>query len=617
MKDHCKYILLLLAMLPIGLWAQDVSFVASAKPTVEVGEQFRIVYELNAEGSRFTGPDLASVNVLTGPMTSSSSSIQIINGQMARSFTQTYTYIVMASAQGELTINPASVFVDGKKIQSNKLTIRVVASSGGNNSGSSSQQSQSDNAGQQSVSDKDVYIRAIADKSSIYLGEQVIVTYRIFTRIPISNISVNKLSSFPGFWMKNLLDENATMQQSRQVINGEEYVVADLRKMALFPQKTGKLRIEPMEIECTAQVRTQGDRRRSRDPFESFFNDPFFNRNIANVEKTLASGTLSIDVKPLPPKGKPASFNGAIGQFSLQSAIDKTDLKSNEAVTVTYVVSGTGNIELLEFPKPAFPADFEVYEPKITDQVKTAPSGISGSRKIEYLAIPRQAGNFTIPPLSFSYFDPKTEEYHTLSSEGFELKVSKGNDESAGTVISSGNQESIRMLGSDIRHIKTKAIQLRKANDFFFGSATYITLILLSLISFGMFLYVVRKQTRLHQNQQLMRNRKATKIARKRLVEAQQHLKQNNQNEFYTEMSQAIWGYIADKFSIPRSELSIENVRETLTDRQTSESLIDAFVETLTNCEFARFAPGDPGRKMEELYKQGIEIITNAEKMLK
>jgi len=260
-----------LLLLSSRMIAQEITFVASSKSTVETGEQFRIVYELNADGSRFTGPEFGQLRVITGPMTSSSSNIQLINGKMSRSFSQTYTYIVTATSPGDITIGPASVFVDGTKHTSNTLTIKILPSSSGQgqpqNQGNDAARGSAD---QTSVSDKDLYVRALADKKSVFMGEQVIITYRLYTKVPISNISNIKLSSFPGFWMKNLLDDNAPLQQSRQVINGEEYVIADIRKIALFPQKSGTLRIDPMELECTAQLRIQNDRRRTRDPFESF-----------------------------------------------------------------------------------------------------------------------------------------------------------------------------------------------------------------------------------------------------------------------------------------------------------------------------------------------------------
>lgn len=606
---------ILLLLLSYRIIAQDITFVASSKSTVEIGEQFRIVYELNAEGSRFTGPEFGQLRVVTGPMTSSSSNIQLINGKMSRSFSQTYTYIVSATSPGETTIGPASVFVDGKKITSNTLTIKILPSASGQGQPQNDRNDAAPGSTDQtSVSDKDLFVRALADKKSVFLGEQVIVTYRLYTKVPISNISNIKLSSFPGFWMKNLLDDNASLQQSRQIINGEEYVIADIRKIALFPQKTGKLRIDPMELECTAQLRIQNDRRRSRDPFESFFNDPFFNRNILNIDKKLVSGPIDIEVKPLPSAGKSASFSGAVGQFSLQSSIDRADIKANEAVTITYTITGVGNIELIDFPAPSFPPSFEVYEPKTNVQTRTGSNGISGTKKIEYLVIPRQSGTFTVPKVNLAYFEPEKKEYISLMAQEFQINVEKGSDDNNSRTIISGGQESIRILGSDIRYIKTKEPTLQLKNDFFFGSTQYFLIIFGLIVAFGAALYRMNKSRKLKHDKGLLRNRQATKVARKRLTKAQQFMKQSKQNEFYAEISQAIWGYLSDKFNIPLSSLSISTVQDTMTQNQLDEGITLVLIETLNNCEFARFAPGDPGRKMEDLYNQALEIITKIER---
>jgi hypothetical protein len=593
-------------------FAQDVSLKASSKSQVEVGEQFQIVYELNAEGSGFKGPAFSGLRVLTGPMSSTSSSIQIINGQMSRSFNQSYTYIVVASQEGSVSVPSATVNVSGKLYSSGKLTIEVVKS--GRTNGSTAQNSSADRA---SVSNKDVFLRAISDKRKVVLGEQIIVTYRIYTRVPVSSVNVNKLSSFSGFWMKNLLDENAALQQTTEKINGDEYVVADIRKVALFPQKSGKLVIDPMELECIAQVQGQTDKKRSRDPFESFFNDPFFNRNIQNVQKKLLSESLQIDVEPLPVNRQSASFNGAVGQFDLQASIDKTRMKSNDAVNITYTVTGSGNLELFEFPHPVFPPDFELYEPKTSSQIRTTSAGISGSRKFEFLFIPRVHGNFKIPAVDFVYFDPKKNEFVTLQSKDFELFVEKGSNEEAKESVYTSSQEGIRYLGTDINHIKSGDLFIAKKGAFFFGSVTYIILVIMALVLFAAAIVYSRKQDKYKANQSLVRYRKATKIARNRLKSAFNLMKQKSQNEFYNEMSQALWGYIADKFMISRADLSIESVRIALVEKETPDELVEQFVETLNKCEYARFAPGDAGKKMEELYHLGIEVITKAERLIK
>jgi hypothetical protein len=601
-------VLLLLSSLPTK--AQDAVLTVSGNTQVEVGEQFRVVYELNTEGANFTGPSFRGFRVLTGPMLSTSSSIQIIGGKMDRTSKQTYTYILSASQEGEFTIEPASVEVEGKTIRSGRLTIKVVPAS------TRPQQRQGGGEAQAGgIGKNDLFLRAIPDKRTAVIGEQVVVTYRIYTRVPLANLEVVRQSSFPGFWNKNLI-ENNNMPQSRQVIDGEEYVVADVRRVALFPQKTGKLTIEPMEINCIAQVRARQSRP-SFDPFESFFNDPFFNRGLQNIPQTLVSEAITIDVSPLPGASRPSSFTGAVGQFGLSASINNTEIKANEAINLVISVSGNGNLELLELPKPVFPPGFEVFEPKLSTDIKTGADGISGTRKADYLVIPRFEGNYRIEPIEFSYFDPRRKEYITLRSQAFEIKVAKGDAAESGASVMMSSQEGIQYLSSDIRYISTNAGKLKPTDSYFFGSWLYLLLMFGLTAAFAGLIYWRNKTQELRQNQTLLRNRKATAVARKRLKTAKQLLGKGDQNTFYAEMSQALWGYISDKYTIPKAELSIDTVKNYLLTRNAPEELIDQFVDVLNLCEYARFAPGDTGKKMEDLYNKGIEVISKAENLIK
>jgi len=615
MMKHIIFLsVFLISVLPLWVFSQEVTFRTNTKTSVETGEQFRVVFEVNAEGGGFSGPDFKGFNILTGPMMSTSSSIQIINGRMDKTFSQTYTYILTAKTEGEFIIEPATVTVDGKRYQSNKVTVKVGPAAVKSNSGNAT--SNEGNNQSEGISAKDIFLKAIPDKKNMVVGEQAIITYRLYTRLPLSNLSVTKLSSFPGFWTKNLLDTNGDIQQSTQVIDGVEYIVADIRKVALFPQKGGKLTIEPMELSCLAQVRTQS-KRAARDPFESFFNDPFFNRNVQNVEKNLVSEQITLQVDPLPVSRRPQAFKGAVGQFGFQSSIDRNTIKAGDAVNLTFSISGTGNLELIELPSPAFPADFEVYEPKISTDIKTSSSGVSGSRKVEYLIIPRFEGTYQIPPLEFVYFDPKKNEFMTLSSQQFEINVEKSDGSGTREAMVTTAQEGIRYLGSDIRHINLNTNSLNKRNSFFFASPLYFIIVFGGLILFGFALWFDKKQNKLRKNQSLVKFKQATKVAKKKLSNAQQFLKSKDQNAFYLEMSQALWGYLSDKFSIPRSELSFDNVQTALEQQQAPTDLVEAFISTLNNCEYARFAPGDASKKMEDLYQQGIEVITKAERLIK
>lgn len=593
---------------PLRLVAQDAVLKVYGSSQVEVGEQFRVVFELNAEGTNFIGPSFKGFRLVTGPMLSTSSSIQLINGRMDRSTTQSYTYILSASQEGEYTIEPASVEVEGKTIRSGRFTIRVVPASTKRQAGSGETQTGE-------ISARDLFLKATADKKTAVVGEQVIVTYRIYTRVPVSNLQIVKQSTFPGFWNKNLLDNN-NMPQSRQIIEGEEYIVADLRQVALFPQKVGKLTIEPMEINCQVQLRTRQNRQ-VFDPFESFFNDPFFSRGFQNVPHTLVSDPLTLEVTQPPLAGKPTSFSGAVGHFGFTVAVNNTEVKANEAINLTITVTGNGNLELLDLPKPLFPPGFEVFEPKITSDIKTGADGISGTRRAEYLVIPRFEGNYRIEPLEFSYYDPRRKEYISLRSQAFDIRVAKGHANDQGDQMMVNTQESIQYISSDIRYINTSPGKLKPVDQYLFGSWLYWLLMGGLLAIFTGLLLWHQKIQQLRQNQTLLRNRRATGVARKRLKTAKQLLGKGDQNAFYAEISQALWGYISDKYSIARAELSIDNVKNYLLERNAPEDLIDQFVDTLNLCEYARFAPGETDKKMEELYQKGIDVITKAENLIK
>jgi len=616
MRTVKLYILMIAVMLSNALVAdEDVRFTGSARQLVKIGDRFQVVYEVNAEGRNFTSPNFGNLQVLTGPNTSTSSSVQYINGKMTQSYSLSFTFIVQATQEGDVTISPATVMVDGKEYTSNAVKVTVVKASG-TQQGAAGNRSQSD-AANGILQDDDVYIKAYMDNTNPYLGEQIIVTYKIFTKVPITNLGMQKSPSYPGFWSKNLMEDNSKFKQSTQVIDGEEYIVADIAKYALFPQKSGALTIESVEMECTAQLRMQSNRKRSNDPFESFFNDPFFNRNVKNVKTTLTSKPVKISVKPLPQKDKPESFKGAVGDFSFKSEIDKSNLTANDALTLNVTISGRGNVELVTAPVIQFPTDFETYEPKVKSNIRSNLSGISGTKSFEYLAIPRNPGDFTIDPVKFSYFNPKDGKYHSFTSGELLVNVEKGDQNSGGITYSSSAQEDIRFIGRDIHHIKTGTFDLKQKGTFLFASTTYFALIGFPVVLLLLFIILWKRQEKRKRNTGLMKTRKANKIAKARLQRAEKLKKANDEKAFYDEIAQALWGYIADKFNIQKSNLSIEKVRESLHAKSVNTDVIDRFINTLNNIDFARFAPGDSGGKMENVYNEAIDAIMRAEKELK
>ena len=434
MKKIFGLLLFIVCVAPMTLWAQDSpTLTVSAKKEVVVGERFQVVFEANAEGKNFQAPSFDGFSVLGGPFTSSSSSFSMVNGSMSHTIKNTYTYALQAYKEGTFPIGPASLTVKGEKVSSESFAIKVLpddgsysAASGGGASGGSNQ-GQSQNTNDPQVSGKDLFLNVIPTKKSAYVGEQIVLTYKLYTKIPVSSLSVDKMPSYAGFWTKDITDNNGgSLRQSTEFVNGMEYTVAEIQKIIVVPQRSGKLNVDPMSIECIAQVRTESNNRRSNDPFDIFFNDPFFNRNVVNVKKELSTSTLTIDVKNLPDNGKPASFAGAVGSYDFRTDIDKTELQTNEAFTLTLTVSGTGNIELLQMPEPNFPPDFEVYDPKITTSPNITAQGMTGTKKAEYLVIPRRAGSFNITPIEFSYFNSTNGTYSTLSSDAHFIQVEKG-----------------------------------------------------------------------------------------------------------------------------------------------------------------------------------------------
>lgn len=620
-KDMIKHIklsaLMLMMLSALTVTGQKVEFSASARDVVAVGDQFRLVFSVNAQASGFTAPVLKDFTILAGPSQSSSTSMQIVNNQVTRSIDYSFTYILQASGEGTFTIGPASVNVDGKVYKSNPVTVKVVKG----NAPQPRQGSQGSQGSQQPSGDlgsKDLFVRASVNKSNPYQGEQIIVTYKIYTRVPVAEYSITKAPGLSGFWTQDLLKDSKNLNQYRETVDGSEYVVAEIKKDAMFAQKSGKLVIEPLEMDVIAQIQRKAGRRPTNDPFfDNFFNDSFFGNTLQNVKKTISSNQLTINVKPLPDNGRPQGYSGAVGNFSITASTDRTELKANDAMSLKFTVTGKGNVKLIEKPDLVFPSDFEVYDPRVTDNISTTAAGVSGTRTFEYLIIPRNPGNFTIKPATFSYFDINAGVYKSLKSQEFTINVSRG-DGSEGTFTAGGNnKEDFKLIGSDIRFIKTGKIKLEPVNTYIYGSVVFWLLIALPIILFVVFLLVWKNELKKRGNKALMRNRKATGIARKRLKLAQKFLKQDNQEAFWSEVSNALWGYMSDKFNIPRSTLSMTSVNEALIAKNVNEELIKQFISILNNCEFARFAPGNKSQAMDELYNQAIDVITRTEQELR
>ena len=599
------------------LGQDDIQFEAKAKTPVRVGERFRMTFSVNAEGENFMSPEFENFRVLSGPNHSSRSSIQIINGKVTRSVNYEYYYTLEATKKGTFRIEPATIEIDGDTYKSNAVKIQVVP--GQQSPSGSSQRGTPPGAAPGSSSgsiDSDLaFLRAEVDKTSPYQGEEVIVTYKLYYRVDIADYGIAQSPSYPGCWSQDLNDDNRQSSRYTETVDGKRYYVADIFKEAIFPQRTGEITSEPMRFKIVARVRKESGDRRSRDPFESFFDNQF---GYKTVEKTLESNPLNLNVKPLPEANKPVSFSGAVGDFSFSSAIDKTKVQANDAINLTYTLKGKGNIKLIDPPKIDFPPDFEVYDPEVTTNVNASASqGVSGRKTFDYTVIPRVPGQFTIEPVKFSYFDISENRYVTETTPEYTINVSKGPGNQGDVTYNVPSQEEIQYLGEDIRFIYTKPIPLKVAGKYFFGSTRFYLFLVIPLVLFVALVLALRYYRKRSGNVALQKERKATGIARKRLRKSKKLMQEQKVDEFYEELADAVWGYISDKFHIPLAQLSMDSVREKLEQKNISSEITREFIETLEECEYARFAPGDENKRMEEIYHKAHEVIIQTEKQLK
>jgi len=626
-RKYLQFILVIATILftvrPEFSYAQKLTATASST-SIGLNNSVQVTFTFSGgQAESFQPPSFSGFNV-SGPFKSSSSNISFINGKSVVDSRESWIYTISPTKAGKFTIDPAKVKVSGQWISSNSLTIDVSNTGTAQNNqqqNKQSQQSQQTQQGQTAdASATDLFVRVYADKTNVMQGEQLTVTYKIYTRIPVSQYAIQKLPSFSGFWSYDLMKDKDKAVQYNETVNGQKYVVAEIRKVALFPQKSGRLTVDPLEVEAIAQILVK---KKANNPFGNFFNDPFFNdpffqnaftSGYQEVKKKLKSNPLSINVSDLP-GGQPDDFCGLTGSLSMESSLDKSEVKANDAVNLTIKLSGKGNLNLIDNLNIEFPPDFEVYDPQITENISPG-NEISGSKTFSYLIIPRTQGNFKLKPVTLSYYDKNKRTYVTLTSGEINLKVGKG-DGSGGSYFSGGNKEDIKYIGSDIKFIENKNFEVYPKGYFFFGSVWYCLLFILPIVLFIAFVILMRRYIKLRSNTSLLRHRQATKVALKRLKQANTFMKANQRENYYQELSRALWGYICDKFSIPLSELSLDAARETLVQKNIEENIRNKFIEILDNCEFARFAPTEATQGMETLYNEAVEIISKTERELK
>jgi hypothetical protein len=593
------YISTLLLLCTSLLFAQDVKFTASvSKNEVGTGEQFQIDFSVNGNVDGFNPPNFGGFQVLSGP--NESTSMTSINGSTTVS--TSYSYILTPVKEGEFTIGPATAVVNGHKLSTNAIKIKVVKGR------PVPQNNQAQNGPDNTVTDgnptdlsKSIFIKAVVDKTDVYQGEQINLNYRLYTRLDIEQSQADKLPDLNGFWNEDIKNAQQQVQFHIETYKGVRYNVADIKQTILFPEHSGNLTIDPLGMIFILRVPAP-----SRDIMDQFFG------SFKEVKYNVKSAPVVIHVKPLPDAGKPDSFTGAVGNFNIEASVDKTELKANDALNYKVKVTGSGNIKLLKTLNTNFPADFEKYDPKITDTVTENEKGVSGSRFYNYLLIPRHQGDFTIEPLKFSYFNPATNRYITLSAKSFHIKVNKGTAESNVTAFSDADKQDIKLLDKDIRYIKTGDNNLIKPGNEFFGSLGYYFLLLLGpVLCYGAFVY--RNQT-IKNNSDIVKvkSRRAGKIAAKHLANAQKQLSANDSKAFFEDVFKGLYGYLSDKLNISYANLDRETISAALKDRLVKDQLISQLLDTLDLCEMARYAPVTHISK-QEVFERAKGIINDIE----
>lgn len=593
--------LFVLVCMVVGARATDVVFKANAPEAVVMGEQFRLTFTVNAEGRDIRVPTIPDFEVLMGPSQSTSYSSSWVNGQSKSETSVSFTYILMPKKEGTFTIPEATIKVNGANYKSNSLTIKVLPAD------KAGKEAANDAAAKGQISKDDLFVTMDVSKRSLYEQEGLLVTFKAYSSL-IFQINNLKYPEFEGFLVQEI-DLPADKQAVLENYKGRNYQTVLMRQVLLYPQRSGKITIGAGRYDALARVRIQ---QRTGSLFDDFFD------SYRDINKVLTTNPVTIDVKPLP-SGKPASFSGGVGSFTMSSEISAKKVKANEAVTIKLKLSGNGNVKLLKNPEVKFPNDFDIYDPKVETDVKTTTAGVSGSKTIEYMAIPRYAGKFEIPAVEFSYFDIKSGAYKTLKSEAFELEVEpgEGGNAAAPVVSNFNNKESVKYLGKDVRYLKTKGFRFVTPDDIFYGSLANILWYVIPALLFIAFFVIYRKQVRENANIALVRTKRANKVATKRLKIAGKLMAENKREAFYEEILRALWGYLSDKLSIPQAELTKDNVEAELAKYGVSENLMSEFMDILNTCEFARYAPSAETDAMDKLYQLTVDAIEKMESTIK
>ena len=576
-----------------------------APQSVYVGDNFTVRFVVNDKASDFNGPTFKGFSLRYGPSTSSSTSMSFVNGHTTRSVETSFTYTLTADVDGSFTVGAATCKVDGKQLSSKPFTIKVQKLTQQQQQQRQQQQydpwgrmrQQQSEPEQVQLDDKSLFARASVSKTNPYQGEQIIISYKIYTQVSISQFAIDKLPGNKGFWSEDL-SVGSQVRQYDETIGGRQYKVVEIRRGALFAQESGKLNIEPLDLNVLAMVQRQ---RRRTGSIWDLFDDPFFNPAQA-VERSLSTNRLTINARPLPEA--PDGFGGAVGKFEVKGGLNLDQVKANEALSYRVTVSGSGNLMLIQAPQPQFPASFEVYEPQVEDNIKKNDNGVSGSRTFEWVLIPRSQGSFTIPEMKFVYFDPASGQYRTLTIDAQEVDVLRGDGRATAS-----DKDDVRLLNRDINYIHPSSSHFGKITDT--DHAGWLFWLMAAMIVVAAVVVVLFVG---HHREQLkdvagMRQKRAIRLAKKRLRRAEAYLGTSESARFYEEIYKSIWGCLSDKYRIPLSRLNRESVSQCLEEKLVSVEQQESIMQLLQDVDMARFAPGDASQHMQNVYNKALDMI--------
>lgn len=597
MKKILTYNFLLL-FLVASLNAQDIKVEAEYPSVVEAGQQFRVAWTVNTRGGQFSAPSFEGFYKLMGPQTSFSSSTQIINGKMSQQTTYSHQYYLQALEEGNYVIPPASYTIKNKTYYSDSIHIEVVGSAAGRQN----IEEDGEEGSPVTATGKDIFLDLSLSRKEVYMGESVTATVKIYTRVDLSGINEIKYPSFSGF-LKTDIETPALTSLKQENINGTIYGTGVIQRFLLFPQVTGEVTIDPVQISVLVRQKTG-----ETDPF---FGDFF--ATYQTVPKAVVSPVVKINVKPLPGT-RPDDFSGVVGKLDMKAGIDKDTVDVNDAVNLKITVSGSGNLKLASAPELTLSPDIEVYDPKVSDNIRNSINGTSGQRTFEYLLIPRHHGDFSIPPVTYSYFNTSNGKYETLTTNEFNFHARRGSDQGTGITVYGGlNKEDVKYMGQDIRFIKPEIGKLTRQADIIITKQAFYSIYAIAFLLFIGVIVARREHIRRNADITAVKNRRAGKIAGKRLREASACMKRDEMDRFYEEVLKAIWGYLSDKLNIPVSDLTRNNALAALREKGIKEDILENMIKILDTCEYARYAPSGSGSEAAEIYEATSRFIRSVE----